>query len=119
MKQILSCLLYCSYIHLLFSFPIKENPGFTSWPLGKRDLQPVPASQYSSINGAQLGLEYASVTGTQLGISAKANFGIADPTCRGKMPDPPGTCWTMDQFTVDVSSPTPETCISNTDMYRT
>ncbi|KAH8728381.1 hypothetical protein GQ44DRAFT_784073 [Phaeosphaeriaceae sp. PMI808] len=87
MKQVLLCLLYGSYIQLSASFPVEEKPGFTPWPLEKRDLTPITELQFSGLRG------------TQLGISEQSHFGIPDPTCRGKLPGK--GCWTMDQFTVD------------------
>lgn len=93
MGQVLSFLLYWSYIRLSASFPVEEKPGFTLWPLEKRDLTPITELQFSGLKG------------TQLGISAKSHFGVPDPTCRNNLPGK--GCWTMDQFTVDVSNDTP------------
>jgi hypothetical protein len=86
MKQVLSVLLYWSYIQISAPFPLEEKPGFTLWPLEKRGLTPLTELQYSGLKNTRLG----------------THFGIPDPTCRGKLPGE--RCWTMDEFTVDVSS---------------
>jgi hypothetical protein len=104
MKQILLCLLYWSYIRPSASFPVEEKPGFTLWPLEKRGVEPLTELQYSGVRG------------TQLGISVASHFGIPDPTCRGKMPG--DGCWTMDQFSVDVSHQTLKTFINITELCR-
>jgi hypothetical protein len=104
MKQALACLLYWSYVQLSVSFPVEEKPGFTLWPLGKRDLTPLTELQYSGLRG------------TQIGVFEKSHFGIPDPTCRNRLPQE--GCWTMDQFTVDVSSQTLRSIISDTKLYR-
>ncbi|KAH7389371.1 hypothetical protein DE146DRAFT_161202 [Phaeosphaeria sp. MPI-PUGE-AT-0046c] len=88
--RILCCLLYWSYIQLCSSFPVEEKPGFTTWPLEKRDLTPISELQFSGVKGVQRG------------TSEKSHFGVPDPTCRGKLPGDAGDkCWTMDQFSVD------------------
>jgi hypothetical protein len=104
MKHVLLCLLYWNHIQLSASFPVEEKPGFTLWPLEKRDLTPVTELQYSGIRGIQLG------------ISEKSHFGIPDPTCRGKLPGE--GCLTMDHFAVDVSSQVLKPFISSTEWYR-
>jgi hypothetical protein len=104
MKQVLLCLLYWSYIRLSFCFPVEERPGFTLWPLEKRGLEPISELLYSGLRG------------TQLGISEASHFGIPDPTCRNRLPGE--ECWTMDQFTVDVSNQTPRPVITGAESYR-
>jgi hypothetical protein len=104
MKQVLLCLLYWSYIKLSASLPTEEKPGFTLWPLEKRALTPLTALQFSAAKG------------TPLGVLEKSNFGIPDPTCRDRLPGE--GCWTMDEFTVDVSSQPLGPYMGNIELYR-